>query len=232
MTRRIAVYGGSFNPFGNNHLDVIRYLAESGEFSQIILVPSVAHALKADQFPYEHRFNMTELGVTARYHAVPSFPEKVTIGVSLAEMQMLKRQPGPIYTYHLLQYLQKEHAQFDGEVGYRFVIGPDILDEIDQWKYVDEIRKDFGFFEVPEMGLHMSQVRDMIGNGVSTWKQHVPHVVANYIKMHGLYHVERVDCVHELHEKLKRHSRDPFDPPRDICSKCGLERLHHLKKPA
>ena len=48
-TRRIAVYGGSFNPFGKHHQDIVRWLIEEGGFNTVLVVPSAAHALKGDQ---------------------------------------------------------------------------------------------------------------------------------------------------------------------------------------
>jgi|GEM_PF-2381595 len=185
---KVAVYGGSFNPFGNQHLDVLRYLAESGEFQHIIVVPSAAHALKTGILPFEHRFNMTALGIESRYHECPSFPERVTITIAIDELHMLKQQPGPIYTIQLLRHFKTGHRGKEND--YRFVIGPDILDELDRWEYVEEIREEFGFYQVPMMGIHSQAIRDMIRNGVSTWIRHVPTQVAAYIKMHGLYDVE------------------------------------------
>jgi len=187
---KVAVYGGSFNPFGNHHLDVIRHLAESGEFQHVIVVPSAAHALKTGILPFEHRFNMTVVGVESRYYECPSFPEKVTISVAIDELHMLRSQPGPIFTIQLLRHYRKRDLP-GKENDYRFVIGPDILDELDRWEYVNEIREEFGFYQVPMMGIHSQAIREMIGNGVSTWSRHVPTQVAAYIKMHSLYDVRK-----------------------------------------
>lgn len=228
MTRRVAVYGGSFNPFGNNHLDVLRYVAESGEFNGIVVVPSAAHALKANPFPFEHRYNMALLGNQAAEYAKPSFPERVWYSVSMAELHMLRDQRGPIYTIDLLRYLKKTTVgTTPSEL--KFVVGPDIIEELDRWKYVDEIRNEFGFFEVPGMGVHASQVRNMMASGVATWTNHVPSLVARYIRKHGLYNVQRVDCQHNFQDTPPDRTSGTTV---QHCPKCGLERVFHLENHA
>jgi cytidyltransferase-like protein len=179
MTERVAVYGGSFSPFGNNHLDVVRHVADSGEFDRIVVVPSISHALKARTFPYEHRVNMATIAL-----AHPGMP--VPAEVSMVELYMLQTQPGPIFTIQLLRHLRDCHPD-NRDAQLRFVVGPDIIAELDRWKYVDDIRREFGFFQVPETGVHASAVREMIWMGRAAWTRYVPHDVARYIKMHGLY---------------------------------------------
>lgn len=210
MTEIIAVYGGSFSPFGNHHLDVARYLGEHGLASRVILVPSAAHALKARTFPFEHRFNMANAalegaGLPIRAEASP------------VEMHMLQRQAGPIFTIQLLRQLREQHP----DSLLRFVIGPDIIEELDRWKYVDDIRREFGFIQAPDMGIHSSSIREMLSNGVAAWERHVPGPVADYIRMHRLYMVDRVTCDHAWEDTLVQTSDTPH---RERCHLCGLPR--------
>lgn len=212
--RRIAVYGGTFNPFGNQHLDALRMVAESGIFDSIIVVPSVAHPLKdsSEVLPFEHRYNMTVLGVQARHDAIPSFPARISISVSMAEIDILREQAGPVYTYRLLKHLQQSHYD---EAKIMFVIGPDIFPELPKWKYVKEIRRDFGFYEIPNVGIHSTGIRDMLSRGVPTWTRYVPPLVSQYIKNHQLYHVERTLCTHEPRPTV------PFAEVTG-CVRCGM----------
>lgn len=224
MSRGIVVYGGSFNPFGNHHLDVLRHLAEVGEFDHIVIAPSAAHPLKSGILPWEHRYNMAVLGAESRFYAKPSFPKEVTFTVTTAEVEMLRTQPKPIFTYNLLKWLRKSHGN---DATIKFCIGPDILDEIDRWEFVDEIHNEFGFYECPNMGIHSQEIRKMLDQGVGTWANHVPSPVAQYIKRHLLYNVHRTTCKHE------------FQPVPDFsalwtckkCTKCDLERCQRLDTP-
>ena len=211
MKRRVSLYGGSFSPFGNHHLDVLSHVADTGEFNEIIVVPSIAHALKATTFPYEHRINMATLAM-----AYAKLPVRVT--VSMVELYMLQNQPGPILTIQLLRYLRKCSPQ-NTEAAFRFVIGPDIIEELDQWKGVDDIRREFGFLEIPEQGIHAAEIRDLIAQGSPTWKRHIPPPVAEYIEMHQLYCVDRVTCDHEWESTLVQTAECPH---KERCGKCNL----------
>ena len=183
MTKRIAVYGGSFSPFGHQHRDVLRYIGASGKFDEIFVIPSVAHPLKKEQFPFEHRLNMAELAVHNDTWAIP-------VEVLPIERLMLREGvKAPLFTIKVLRYLLKTAEEFgEGEKGeFRFVIGPDIIEELDQWEGVQEIRDEFGFFEAPHMGSHSTQIRERIQTGNADWKDLVCPDVARYIEIHGLY---------------------------------------------
>ena len=218
MAQRIAVYGGSFNPFCKHHQEIIRWLIEEGAFSYVIVVPAAAHALKGPMLEYMHRCNMTKLGVNDLVHnGMPSLPFKSTVVVSTIEMDMLRERPGPVRTYELLKELRKGHP--DAEIN--FAIGPDIPDEFDQWANVDEIETEFGFVTLPIQSMRATKLRQMIAEGLRAWKQHVPLLVARYIEMHGLYHVERTTCEHEWENTLVQTYEHPH---REICGTCRLPR--------
>lgn len=189
--RRIAVYGGSFNPFSNNHFEILRWLAESEQFDAIFVVPSAHHALKdpTEMAPYENRLAMTKLGVTAAHYAMPSFPRNCSIMVSDIEQRLLESQEPPIYTYDLLKAVRDQQLQLfpNQETSIKFAIGPDIPEQFSEWKFVDEIRREFGFIEVPVQPMRATLVRKMIREGVNAWKTHMPRGVAQYITEQQLY---------------------------------------------
>lgn len=211
MADRVAVFGGSFSPFGKHHLDVLNHVVELGEFTRILVVPSIAHALKGTTFPYEHRANMVEIALSHTRFKIP-------VELSMAELHMLKHQPGPIFTIQLLRWLRKAMPE-NSEIELRFVVGPDIIEELDRWKYVEDIRREFGFVEVPNFGIRATDIRQMMLDGLPSWKQHVPPPVAEYIEMHQLYNVARVNCDHEWENTKIQPS---FAPHREQCGKCDL----------
>jgi len=186
--RRVAVLGGSFNPFAKHHQEIIRYLVEREGFKTVIVVTAAAHALKDDLIDYMHRFNMTKLGVDdLRFNGMPSLPQDADVRPSMIEMEMLRKQAGPIRTYELLKTLRKGFLERDQDLEIKFAIGPDIPDELDRWANVEEIKSEFGFVEVPVQSMRSTKLRQMIHDGVDAWEQHVPILVRRYIKMHGLY---------------------------------------------
>ena len=220
MSRKVAVYGGSFNPFGIHHQDIIRFLIEEGGFGTVLVVPAAAHALKGDLLEYMHRYNMTKLGVNdLRHNGMPSLPFESNAQVSQIEMDMLREQAGPIRTYDLLKRIKKDMMDQDTEI--KFAIGPDIPGELDQWANVDKIKAEFGFVEIPIQSMRATKLREMMAQGISSWKRHIPSTVARYIEKQRLYHAERSSCDH----KWERTTVTSFEyPHEERCEKCYLPR--------
>lgn len=192
---RIAVYGGSFNPFGCHHQAVIRWLVTEGDFTVVLVIPSVDHALKHDLIPFHHRYNMAVLGVRDLESQVSSLPPHATVSVLMVEMEMLQRQVGPIYTYDLLCEIRSGLDHALGNVDeIQFAIGPDIRAEFPKWKHVAEIDREFGFVDIPAdlstQGVRATHIREMVSRQSEAWQSCVPHQVAWYIHAHSLYQTE------------------------------------------
>ena len=216
-SKRIAVYGGSFNPFGGHHQDIVRWLAEEGGYDIVIVVPSAAHALKSNLPDFVHRYNITKLGVNDLiFNGRPSLPQTVQVNVSMIEMNMLLQQPAPVRTYELLKEFRKAYNSNDV---IHFAIGPDIPGEMDRWANVPEIKEEFGFVHLPIQSMRATKLREMIAMGVTSWHRHVPLMVRRYIEMHGLYHVARTTCEHEWESTGVQSFQHPHTKR---CGKCGL----------
>jgi nicotinic acid mononucleotide adenylyltransferase len=191
MTRRIAVYGGSFNPFGTHHQDIIRWLIEEAKFTTVLVVPAAAHALKSDLPEFVHRFNMAHLGSVDLNFAMPSLPFGSNVKAIEIEGRMLQRHKPPIYTWDLLNAIKEQYGQTfrkdEEPPQFKFAIGPDVRDEFDKWKGVEDIERDFGFVDVQVFSMRATNLRGMIADGTDLWKRHVPRPVAQYIERNGLY---------------------------------------------
>lgn len=181
MARRIAVYGGSFSPFGGHHQQVVQWLVREGGYDHVMVVPAIAHALKGSMPRYEHRYNMCRLAVQdlVRTGRLP----EAAVSASTIEMDLLLEQAAPVRTYELLAEVRRRSP----EAGIQFAIGPDILAELDRWARVPDIRRDFGFAHAPGQSMRATQIREMIAAGDEGWVKHVPESVRRYIEMHGLY---------------------------------------------
>lgn len=180
---KTAVFGGSFNPLGVNHQSIVRWLLEEGGFTEVVVVPAVAHAFKSDLIDYVHRCNMAELGVNDLRYGIPSLPKNTEVHVSKVEAELLKRQAGPIRTYEVLRELQK----YGLREGMKFAIGPDVVEELDKWEKVEQIKAEFGFVKIPVHAMRATKLREMIHDDVKAWKNHVSPSVRGYIERHGLY---------------------------------------------
>jgi len=75
--RRIALFGGSFDPIHNGHLSVARAADRRFNFDEIHFIPASRppHKLKQHLAPFPHRFAMVSLACTEHPHFVPSLAE-------------------------------------------------------------------------------------------------------------------------------------------------------------
>ncbi len=75
--RRIALYGGSFDPIHNGHLAVARAADRRFNFDEIHLVPAShpPHKMKQYLAPFPHRFAMISLACAEHPHFIPSLAE-------------------------------------------------------------------------------------------------------------------------------------------------------------
>ena len=64
MTKRdVAIFGGTFNPVHNGHIDMINYLVDNYIVDEVWVLPSYVspHKSITDIISYEDRVNMLEL---------------------------------------------------------------------------------------------------------------------------------------------------------------------------
>lgn len=183
MTQRVAVFGGSFNPFGRHHQEVVCWLVQQG-FDQVLVVPCAAHALKNGLSAFADRVMMAQMAVGELFDD-DRLPKEAVVKVLSIEPILLLAQPPPIYTWDVLREIRKSYAPEGSDI--KFVIGPDIREELHRWKFVPEIEREFGFVEAPGLGIHSTTIRAMIRDNDDGWIDLVPGTVALYIAAMNLY---------------------------------------------
>lgn len=167
----IAVYGGSFDPFGHHHQKACEHLIE--RFDEVFVVPAIAHAKKDAQAPYIHRVNMAKL-------ALRDAPPGVL--VSMMEAFLIQEEGPPVYTYRVIEAFRENFRE-----PIWFAVGEDLEQEIQHWEQSSRIL-DSGIVVVPNVeGPHSSAIREQIKAGDPQWEEHVAPEVAAYIKRVGLY---------------------------------------------
>ena len=130
----VAVYGGSFDPVHNGHLELVRYLVKTKVTTDVILLPSFAPPHKAGkqgQASFRHRVHMLRLGLRTLEAEVKSQTR-----ISLLE----KSLPVPGYTYHTLKHM-KTLCNKD----FAFVIGADMYNYLPKWKYYEKLIEEYRF---------------------------------------------------------------------------------------
>ena len=125
--RRIALFGGSFNPPHVAHQLVALYVLETQPVDELWLVPTYVHPLAKQLVSYDHRVAMCELAAA---------PLGERVQVSRIE-QVLAQRPGFVAsrTLDLVEHLVAEGHQV------RLVVGADILAETAKWYRWDDVAR-------------------------------------------------------------------------------------------
>jgi len=190
----VGLFGGTFNPLHNAHLEVARTALNQYELSGIVFVPNgipphKGQVLSGDK---EVRYEMVRLAV----ESIPKFD------VSRIEVD----RDGPSYTIDTIRALKEDYPQ-----GICFIVGADRLLKLDTWREPHELLRSVPFVIAPRSGVSLdvfdvspfreavivplemedvdlssSALRERIYSGESI-REWVPRQVADYIEEHKLY---------------------------------------------
>src|SRR6202171_4139619 len=122
--RRIAIFGGSFDPIHNGHLAVARAADRRFNFDELHFIPASRppHKLKQHLAPFPHRFAMVSLACTEHPHFVPSLAEA---GEDFSGTQLH-------YSVDTVRYFRHTYNHAGDRVF--FIIGADAFLDIPMWK--------------------------------------------------------------------------------------------------
>lgn len=191
--RRVALFGGSFNPPHAAHQLVALYVLETQPVDELWLVPAYVHPFAKQLASYEHRVAMCEL------IAAPLGPR---VTVSRAEEELAKR-PGFVAsrTLDLVEHLAGQGLAL------RLVIGSDILAETPKWYRWSEVARLAPPIVIGREGhdlppgatvtgvtmpaISSTQIREALASGdASAAAGLLPRQVLRYIAEHSLYEYE------------------------------------------
>ena len=96
---RLALFGGSFNPVHQGHLEVIQGVLERGDIAHLIAIPVNRSPFKEGEelLPRDLRLRMLRA-------ALKGWP-----GVSVSDLEL--RRPPPSYTIHTLEQMARRYPQ-------------------------------------------------------------------------------------------------------------------------
>jgi len=118
--RRVALYGGSFDPITNAHINVAAEIIHSKKADEVWVVPCGPRPDKPSlKTPALERFIMCHLAVNGTFG--PRFPVKV------CDVEV--RLPEALATLPLINLLEKKHPEYD----FCFVLGEDLLGSLRKW---------------------------------------------------------------------------------------------------
>jgi len=194
LQMKIGIMGGTFNPIHLAHLISAEQIRQRLSFDQILFIPSARPPHKPPDgiIDPEHRYRMTQLAIADNPH----------FSVSRIEVD----RQGQSYAIKTFQELQ---ANYGAGCELAWIIGADSLIEFKIWKDYDrllnicrfiattrpnyplstvpsEIIKRVDIFEIPEIEISATDIRQRIRSGQSI-RYLVPPSVAAYIQKHHLY---------------------------------------------
>jgi nicotinate-nucleotide adenylyltransferase len=211
--KKVAFYGGSFDPLHNGHLRIARKLTELFELDEFVFIPAFHAPHKKDKKPTSafHRYTMLCLATT----------DETKIKVSKMELD-LPEKPYSIETLTKLKTDFPENKIF-------FVMGADSWQEVTTWRewvkvltivniiVVTRPPIEIGFSHIPppiqakiidlrgkidfnleaedkiyitdavNLEISATEIRNKIRENLSDWQQDVPIEVAKYIEKYRIY---------------------------------------------
>jgi nicotinate-nucleotide adenylyltransferase len=119
LSERIGIYGGTFDPVHNGHIEIARRVARNFNLDQLLIVPTSRpphkdHGSISDAY---HRYAMAVLATI----------DDQRLRVSTVELEA----PDRPYTYQTVERLREQYG--DGPRFY-FVMGADSFVELDTWR--------------------------------------------------------------------------------------------------
>jgi len=150
--RRIALFGGSFDPIHTGHLNVARAADRRFNFDAIHFIPASRppHKLKQHLAAFPHRFAMVSLACAEHPHFVPSLAEA---GDDFAGNQLH-------YSVDTVRYFRHTyHGQGDRIF---FMIGADAFLDIPMWKEYEVLLGLCDFIVANRPGIRMEALRLVI----------------------------------------------------------------------
>ena len=192
MTKRVGIFGGTFDPIHIGHLIIVQEIMFQCALDRVVFMPSGDPPLKHTMTSAEDRAMMVSL-------AVRDYP-----GFELSRFELSR--PGKSYTIDTLRHLRRNMGE-DTEIF--LIIGADNAVEMGDWfdpkgvldlahvlvaerpgferERVDPaFMSKMQFVETPLLDISSTAIRERVRTGrpISFL---VPDVVSDYIRTHGLY---------------------------------------------
>lgn len=195
---RIGIFGGSFNPPHQMHLDIGKEMVSKGYVDRVIYVPTGKKYPKSDLLEDDFRYQMTSLMIQGEDHL---------------EVSDYELQKHLVYTYQTLEYFKGKYPRDE----IYFILGSDLYSSFSTWKnysYIlenyeilivlrdddrqseleklyPEFKKQITFTDVHPFVLSSTKVREALRTGDSLFVQkYVSPQVVEFIMEKNLYQRE------------------------------------------
>ena len=150
--RRIALFGGSFDPIHAGHLAVARAADRRFNFDEMHFIPASRppHKLKQHLAPFPHRFAMVALACSDHPHFVPSLAEA---GEDFSGTQLH-------YSVDTVRYFRHAYNAPGDRVF--FIVGADAFLDVPMWKEYETLLGLCDFVIANRPGIRLEALRLVI----------------------------------------------------------------------
>jgi nicotinate-nucleotide adenylyltransferase len=135
--RRVALFGGAFDPFHRGHSAAIQHLLERDKVDRVVVIPSGDRPDKPGVLPAAERLAMTRIGVAASFANDPR--------IEVSDLQVTGKVG--YATIDLVTY----YAQ-DPSIEPLVVIGQELLADLPGWVRAEELREQATFLVLQRPG--------------------------------------------------------------------------------
>jgi nicotinate-nucleotide adenylyltransferase len=142
MKERIGLFGGTFNPIHNGHIEIAKTAMERLHLNKVIFIPSfIPHFKSLPIASFSHRYKMVSL-------AIDGFAE-----FSVSDIE--SKRKGKSYTINIVRYFKKKT-----NADLYFIAGSDSLLELHKWKDYKDLLKvcHFVVFNRPNFPVKRSKI--------------------------------------------------------------------------
>lgn len=192
MSRRIGLFGGTFDPVHNGHLSIAHSFLESNLIDELWVLLT----------PYPPHKNQNQTSYNIRLHML----QKAFAGIQNLSIKTIENElPKPSYSVQTIRYLKKKHPNKT----YLYCMGEDSLVHFHTWKFYEEILQECElivahrpgethadveekilqrthFVDHTPLDISSSEIRKKIAGGNSISDQ-VPEEVVKVIEKEQLY---------------------------------------------
>ena len=161
---KIALYLGSFNPFHNGHLEVVKTALNDFKMDKVIIVPTMQNPWKEEKvldidkridIIYESIYEEESFQML-KNACIKGKRSQNYIIVDLIEKKLIP----PYYSYATLHALKNKYCNDEVFV----LVGSDTMKDIPNWMHGGKIIEDYNFLIVdrPRNSISSSSIREML----------------------------------------------------------------------
>lgn len=192
MNGKIGLFGGTFDPIHNGHIQICESFLRSGYIDELWILPAVIPPQKENSViaTFEQRLAMLNMVFESHEH--------------IRVLDIENSLPKPNYTIQTVRYFKKEQPNTD----FMLCIGADSLKSMHTWHRYKELLQEIDLLVVSRPGMDTNKVEDIdplkirfvkhsdttissseIRNALSKRRttEDIPTEVLNYILQNDLY---------------------------------------------